>query len=128
MNTKATITLPVGGMDCVSCAAHDEEAVGTLPGVDTVQVLVAAERATVTYNPETTTRDQIVDAIHWAGYHVPHEAKLAAIETLALSQRMVGSVIGWGVLGLVALEKQKSRKRRCSVSRIHFRRIICPSC
>ncbi len=103
MSTKATITLPVAGMDCASCAAHIEQAVKKLPGVEGVQVLVAAERATVVYDPQRLGRAEIVGAIGHAGYSVPEAVPLEAVEVSVRSERAVSSMIGWGVLGIVAL-------------------------
>jgi len=105
MSTNTTITLPVAGMDCASCAAHIETSIKQLPGVAQVQVLVAAERATVTYNPEQVGRDEIVGAIGQAGYHVPNTAGSTDGVDAAppAARRDVGTIIGWGVLGIVAL-------------------------
>ena len=103
MSTTTTITLPVAGMDCASCAVHVEEAVKQLPGVENVQVLVAAERATVTYNPETATREQIVSAIGQAGYSVPDASTMPIGGAHAPSERDVTTIIGWGILGVVTL-------------------------
>jgi P-type Cu+ transporter len=103
MSTKTTLTLPVAGMDCASCAAHIEQAVKKLPGVDGIQVLVAAERATVTYDPEQLGREQIVHAISQAGYSVPADAPVEVVEQQAQSERKVSSIIGWGILALVAV-------------------------
>jgi len=103
MSTKTTMTVPVAGMDCASCAAHIEQAVKKLPGVENVQVLVAAERATVIYDPQRLKRAHIVGAINQAGYSVPDDTKAEIVEVHAPSERAVSSIIGWGVLGLVAL-------------------------
>ncbi len=103
MSTKTTITLPVAGMDCASCAAHIEQAVKKLPGVEGVQVLVAAERATVIYDPQQLGREHIVGAIGQAGYSVPDDTTPEVVEAHAPSERTVSSIIGWGVLGIVAL-------------------------
>ncbi len=103
MGTKTTITLPVAGMDCASCAAHIEQAVKKLPGVEGVQVLVAAERATVIYDPRQLGREQIVDAMGQAGYSVPDDTKIAVVEAHAPSRRKASSIIGWGMLGIVTL-------------------------
>ena len=105
MQSNTTITLPVAGMDCASCAAHIETAVKQLPGVTQVQVLVAAERATVTYNPEQVGRDQIVGAIGQAGYRVPDTGASTVVVEAAppATRQKVGTIIGWGVLGIVAL-------------------------
>lgn len=102
MSTTTTITLPIAGMDCASCAAHVEDAVRTLPGVEKVQVFVAAERATVTYDPTQLERAQIVGAIDQVGYRVPDAAAPVA-NGLTPAPRTVTAILGWGVLGSVAL-------------------------
>lgn len=101
---RTRIDLPVAGMDCQSCAVHIQEAVGKLQGVEDVHVLVSAERATVTYDPEHVTADAIKAAITRAGYTIPEPAAgepgTPAASSLGVD---MGKVIGWGVLGIVAL-------------------------
>ncbi|HEY0606252.1 MAG TPA: cation-translocating P-type ATPase [Herpetosiphonaceae bacterium] len=95
-----TITLPIAGMDCTSCAAHIETAVGKLPGVQAAHVLFAAERATVIYDPDLVTVGQIKTTIGQAGYTV---RETTAAEPSPTAQPDVGAIIGWGVLGMVAI-------------------------
>lgn len=90
MSTKTTLTLPVAGMDCASCAAHIEQAVKKLPGVESVQVLVATERATVTYDPQQLEREQIAGAIGQAGYSVPDDTQTEVVEAHAPPERKIG--------------------------------------
>src|SRR5882724_1946193 len=97
---RTSLDLPVGGMDCADCAAHIERAVRALPGVHDVQVLVAAERATVSFNPAQVTPGQIKAAIGEAGYTVREVAAAAPPEA---GRRDVGQIIGWGALGMVAV-------------------------
>lgn len=97
---QQTVTLPIEGMDCTSCAAHIETAVGKLPGVQEARVLFAAERATITYDPDLVTVGQIQTTIGQAGYTVRETGPTEAMET---NRRDVGQIIGWGVLGLVAI-------------------------
>jgi P-type Cu+ transporter len=94
-----SLDLPIGGMDCADCATHIERALRALPGVHDVQVLVAAERATVSFDPAQVTPGQIKAAIGEAGYTV----REVAAEPLAAERRDVGQIIGWGALGMVAL-------------------------
>lgn len=103
--TKATrIDLPVEGMDCASCAAHIQDAVRKLPGIADVQVLVSAERATVTFDPEHVTRDDIKAAIHSAGYTVPEPVPaLASAESRVSAGWDIGQLFSWAILGMVAL-------------------------
>lgn len=95
-----SLDLPVGGMDCADCAAHIEQVVRALPGVQDVQVRVAAERATVTFDPNVVAPGQIKAAIGEAGYTV---REVAAAEPLEAGRRDVGQIIGWGALGMVAV-------------------------
>jgi len=97
---RTSLDLPVGGMDCADCAAHIERAVRALPGVHDVQVLVAAERATVSFNPAQVTPGQIKAAIGEAGYTVREVAAAAPPDA---GRRDVGQIIGWGALGIVAV-------------------------
>jgi P-type Cu+ transporter len=100
---RTRVDLPVAGMDCQSCAAHIQDAVKTLPGVDDVRVLVSAERATVTFDPDQVTTDDIKAAIGAAGYSVPDTAATGDASTPATPSLDVGQILGWGVLGIVAV-------------------------
>lgn len=96
---RERVDLPVEGMDCQSCALHIQEAVGKLQGVENVQVLVGAERVTMIYDPDRVTTGEIQAAINEAGYTV-RELDSTAPEA---ARRDVGQIIGWGVLGMVAV-------------------------
>lgn len=67
------IELPIEGMSCASCAAHIEEALRGLPGVQEAGVNFATERATVKYEPNGTDPNVLVEAVRAAGYEVPRE-------------------------------------------------------
>jgi P-type Cu+ transporter len=58
-------------MDCADCTAHIERSVRALPAVYYVQVLIAAERATVSFDPAHVTPGQIKAAIGEPGHTVP---------------------------------------------------------
>ena len=45
------VTLPIEGMTCASCVGRVERALKAVPGVETVAVNLATERATVTASP-----------------------------------------------------------------------------
>jgi P-type Cu+ transporter len=51
MTTK-NLTLPVSGMTCASCANRIERGLKKVGGVETAQVNLASEQATVTYDPQ----------------------------------------------------------------------------
>lgn len=69
--TTTSVDLPIAGMDCAACAADVEGTLAKLPGVAEVRVLVAAERASVAFDPGRVTIEQIKAAIAKAGYAVP---------------------------------------------------------
>jgi Cation transport ATPase len=65
------VELPISGMTCANCARAVERAVKKLPGVTSVNVNLASERATVEYTPGAVSIAHIVAAIRKAGYDVP---------------------------------------------------------
>ena len=79
----ATLTLPIEGMTCATCALRIEKVVGRLDGVQRAQVQLASERATVGYDPARVGRAEVVAAIEAAGFQVP---TLAADASAALPQ------------------------------------------
>lgn len=66
-STKQT-TLRAEGFSCPSCVAKIEKRVGRLPGVSHVKVHFASSRIEVEHEPETTSVDDVVEAVAKAGY------------------------------------------------------------
>lgn len=65
-------TLGVEGMTCSACSSRVEKVLNKMDGV-TAQVNLATEKATVDYNPETTSLDDITHRIQTIGYDVKTE-------------------------------------------------------
>ncbi|MGB3203143.1 MAG: heavy metal translocating P-type ATPase [Nodosilinea sp.] len=63
-----TQTFKLRGMSCAACASSIEDAIRTVPGVETCSVNFGAEQAAVTYNPQRTGLAQIQAAVDEAGY------------------------------------------------------------
>jgi Cd2+/Zn2+-exporting ATPase/Cu+-exporting ATPase len=63
--------LPVEGMDCAECRKHVQSAIESIPGVRSVTVFLAAEKAVITADPSQVDEDRIRTAIQSAGYAVP---------------------------------------------------------
>ena len=63
-------TFNIGGMTCAACAARIEKTVSKLPGVSGVAVNLAAERATVAYDPALVRLSVIKESVAKAGYRV----------------------------------------------------------
>ncbi|MCL2748347.1 MAG: cadmium-translocating P-type ATPase [Oscillospiraceae bacterium] len=65
----------VKGMSCVSCAQGLEKAIRKLDGVAVASVNFAAEKVSVTYNPETARLSDIWEAVRKAGFTVANTGK-----------------------------------------------------
>lgn len=65
-----TVILPISGMTCAACAMHVEEALSQVPGVVSVSVNLATEKATVSYIPGVATLSDLRKAVAGAGYEV----------------------------------------------------------
>ena len=70
MENKNQISLPVTGMTCANCVSSVERNLKKIEGVDTVNVNLTTERATVEFNPRLTNVDAFVSRIERAGYGI----------------------------------------------------------
>jgi Cu+-exporting ATPase len=68
--TSEEMILPVTGMTCANCVATIERNLKRLPGVQSAQVNLASERATVVFDPALLGQEAIVGRIRRAGYDV----------------------------------------------------------
>ena len=98
------LSFPVGGMTCASCAARVEKKLNRLDGV-TASVNYATETATVSYDPDVVTPDDLVRTVEATGYSAtlppPPSAEPAVVassaeaheadEAAPLRQRLLGS-------------------------------------
>jgi P-type Cu+ transporter len=64
----ARINIPVTGITCASCVRRVERALSKKEGVAEASVNFAAEKATVEYDPQTMSPDDLIGAIKDAGY------------------------------------------------------------
>ena len=71
-----TVSLAVEGMTCASCVGSIERALKAVPGVETVSVNLATERANITTD-STVPRVRLIEAIENAGYSVPAQMPAA---------------------------------------------------
>ncbi|AGL00352.1 heavy metal translocating P-type ATPase [Desulfoscipio gibsoniae] len=85
------ITLKINGMECAACAARIERQLKKTDGVDDAAVNLAAEKATVHYDPERVGVDQLVHTIADLGFRVPTERvdlKISGMSCAACSARV----------------------------------------
>jgi P-type Cu+ transporter len=71
MTKLQTLEVPITGMDCSDCAQQVQRALAALPGVQSVHVLLAAEKAVVRLDPAQVDRAALQRAVERAGYQVP---------------------------------------------------------
>ena len=64
------VILPIGGMTCASCVAHVEGALAGVPGVVSVNVNLATEKASVEYIPTVTGLPDFRRTVAEVGYEV----------------------------------------------------------
>ena len=69
LTPKTILQLPIQGMTCATCAGRIERVVGRLPGVRSVSVNLAMERAHVEL--DDASGDAVVEAVELAGFTVP---------------------------------------------------------
>lgn len=62
--------LTIQGMSCASCVSSVEDALGAVDGVQSVDVNLATDRATIHYLPGVATHDDFTKALRDAGYDV----------------------------------------------------------
>jgi P-type Cu+ transporter len=97
-----TIELPVCGMDCADCAAHVQKAIANVPGVQSVNVLLSAEKAVIQVS-DRASMDAIREAVAGAGYSVP-EASPVSEDFSKAALSLFGIVFGVVLLIVVVGE------------------------
>jgi P-type Cu+ transporter len=61
-------TIPVSGMHCAGCSATVQRQLESAPGVTSAHVNLLTNSATVEFDPEVTSPDQLVNVIRETGY------------------------------------------------------------
>lgn len=67
-NDNSNVTIPIGGMTCAACAQRVEKGIKKLPGVASVTVNFATEKASISYDPHQVRLSAIREAIEKIGY------------------------------------------------------------
>lgn len=68
MQQDRSCVLDIGGMTCASCVRRVEKALTRVAGVSSARVNLAAEKATVSYDAQTTGVEALTAAVTAAGY------------------------------------------------------------
>ena len=79
-----TMNVPIEGMDCTECTVHVHDAIQGLPGIKSVNVLLAAEKATIQFDPSLVNLPMIKKAVAEAGYKVAEDAQKPEVSVRTL--------------------------------------------
>jgi P-type Cu+ transporter len=77
---EQTLELRVDGMDCTECSVHVREAIAALPGIRSVRVLLAAEKAIIQLDPAAIDLPTIKTAVEHAGYSLSEADAIPALQ------------------------------------------------
>jgi Cd2+/Zn2+-exporting ATPase/Cu+-exporting ATPase len=103
MEEQKTLRVPITGMDCADCVRHVQHAIARVPGVDSVDVFLASEKAVVRFEPGMVELPAIRHAVEGAGYGVGDaEQETAAAHPLGDFSGRILRVLGI-VFGVVLL-------------------------
>lgn len=75
----ATLHLPIEGMTCASCVGRVETALAKVPGVGSVTVNLATERADI-HPSGPVDRRALIEAVERVGYEVPAQSTVLSVE------------------------------------------------
>lgn len=106
-NEIRTLTVPIKGMDCAECTQHVSQAIARLDGVQSVDVLLATEKAIIHLDPVKVSLPAIRAAVASAGdYSVPEEAEPSVLvqggDFNRQLMKLLALVFG-GVLSIIVL-------------------------
>ena len=71
--------LSVSGMTCASCVLAIDRTLRAVPGVSDANVNLAAEQASVNFDPRQVTPAEMISAIQHVGYDAPYRGRPAGV-------------------------------------------------
>ncbi len=90
-------TLPVIGLACAACSANVERRLSQMPGIAECSVSLAARTASVNFDPQTVTLDEMKAAVNGIGYDliIEDDVDVAAIEQSSYSRLKRLVALSW---------------------------------
>ncbi|MEF8917140.1 MAG: copper ion binding protein, partial [Candidatus Bipolaricaulota bacterium] len=67
---KEKTDLDIEGMTCASCAQAVEKGLADLEGTEDVNVNIATDKASLAYDPEEVSKNDMAEAVEKAGYRL----------------------------------------------------------
>ncbi len=74
------ITMSITGMTCAACSARIEKVIGKLPGVSSISVNLATEKAKIIYDPSLIRLSEIKNKLQSIGYKAIDTQKKSAVD------------------------------------------------
>ena len=68
MEANRILEVQIKGMDCADCVMHVQKALTQIPGVDSAEVYLGAEKAVIYFQNVQPSAEAITHAVHDAGY------------------------------------------------------------
>ena len=106
MASTQTIEVPILGMDCAECTEHVRGAIAALPGVQGVEVFLAAAKAVVRLDPSAAGLPAIARAVEGVGYSVGPTQREDSSDAHAFSRQIatllvlvMGALLSIAVVG-----------------------------
>ncbi len=84
-----SLEVPIKGIDCAECARHVQHAIAKLPGVESVNVLLASKKAIIRLDPTLVDLHAIRKAVESAGYSIPGLPTSPATQTASFNRQIV---------------------------------------
>ena len=112
------VTIGVYGMTCGHCQKRVADAISSLEGVESVEVDLESESATVSFDPQKTSLDNIKGAIQKAGYstEIEEEAQEAQAEGQTETSTTAKAEGTTSETTDTALEKPEGDSQTCSLT------------
>jgi Cd2+/Zn2+-exporting ATPase/Cu+-exporting ATPase len=98
-----TTEVPIQGMDCADCTRHVQHAIAELPGVESVQVYLASEKAVIQHQPGSADITAIRKAVSSVGYSVPQTSEDSPAPSQYAKPVLTLLAVLFGVIIFVAL-------------------------
>ncbi|GAE37588.1 heavy metal translocating P-type ATPase [Halalkalibacter akibai] len=70
MAKERELTFAISGMTCAACSTRVEKGIARMSGIEEANVNLATEKATIRFNPEEVTVEQVTEKVEKLGYHV----------------------------------------------------------
>ena len=104
MVVMETLEIPIEGMDCNDCIVHVKRAIEQIKGVESAEVLLAAQKAIVRMDVNRVKITDIRKAVEKAGYRVPAmegDVKRSAVESGRRAITVLALITGFLLLLIV---------------------------